>query len=58
MMRAGSASSTISAALALTVVLAASPARAAGQADGFAFSSDPAIGAQQHAAYDLVHRYE
>ncbi len=24
----------------------------------FAFSSDPAIAAQQHGAYDIVHRYE
>lgn len=26
--------------------------------ESFAFSSDPAISAQQHAAYDVVHRYE
>ena len=48
------------AALTLAAAAAATPAGAAGSetAGGFTFSSDPAIGAQQHAAYDVVHRYE
>ncbi len=34
------------------------PARAAETAPAFAFSADPAVSAGQHAAYDVVHRYE
>ncbi len=34
------------------------PARAADTAAAFAFSADPAVSAGQHAAYDVVHRYE
>ena len=35
-----------------------SPARAAGPAPAFAFAADPVTSAGQHAAYDVVHRYE
>jgi ketosteroid isomerase-like protein len=34
------------------------PSRAAPDEAGFAFSPDPAVSAQQRAAYDVVHRYE
>ncbi len=34
------------------------PASAADTAAAFAFSADPAVSAGQHAAYDVVHRYE
>lgn len=45
-------------AVALTVLaLAAPPAQAAPEVP-FPFSFDPAVGAQQRAAYDVVHRYE
>jgi hypothetical protein len=46
-------------ALAATSAWTAMPARAAsGEPPAFVFSTDPAIGAAQHAAYDVVHRYE
>jgi ketosteroid isomerase-like protein len=44
------------AALALGLAMGQTPANAAGK--DFPFSTDPAISAQQHAAYDVVHRYE
>lgn len=31
---------------------------ASGDPPGFAYSTDPAISAEQHAAYDVVHQYE
>ncbi len=44
--------------LATALICAAAPARAADAAPAFAFSKDPAVSAGQHAAYDVVHRYE
>lgn len=31
---------------------------ASGEPAGFTYSTDPAISAEQHAAYDVVHHYE
>ncbi len=44
--------------LAAILLLHLAPARAAEAAPAFAFSTDPAVSAGQHAAYDVVHRYE
>jgi ketosteroid isomerase-like protein len=44
-------------ALSLAAATPAGPA-VAETVGGFTFSADPAVGAQQHAAYDVVHRYE
>lgn len=46
-------------AFALGLTLTPAPASAAsGEPPGFAFSNDPKISAEQHAAYDVVHQYE
>jgi ketosteroid isomerase-like protein len=44
------------AALALGLAMAQAPVNATGK--DFSFSTDQAISAQQHAAYDVIHRYE
>ena len=45
-------------AVSMAALLAAANAAAAESAAPFPFSADPAVSAQQRAAYDLVHRYE
>ena len=42
----------------LVGALSLSPARGAEPAGAPSFSSDPAVSTQQHAVYDVVHRYE
>ena len=44
--------------LATALACASAPAFAAEAVPAFAFSADPAVSAGQHAAYDVVHRYE
>ena len=44
--------------LATALACASAPAFAAEAVPAFAFSADPVVSAGQHAAYDVVHRYE
>jgi ketosteroid isomerase-like protein len=45
-------------AIGMAAVVAAMSAAAAESGSSFPFSADPAVSAQQHAAYGVVHRYE
>ena len=57
MMKTRSARAVL-AVLAAALACPSMQARAAEPAPAFAFSTDPAVSAGQHAVYDVVHRYE